>query len=149
MHELLLTFHPWARTLHIISVISWMAGLLYLPRIMVYHVEKSVVGSEMDATFQIMEQRLFNLIMTPAMISTWVFGLILSTTPSVINWSLSWPWPKLLAVIMLTGFHHWINVRRKDFIRGENKLTGYHYRMLNEIPTVLMIIAVSAAVFKY
>jgi putative membrane protein len=149
MNELLLTLYPWAKTLHIISVISWMAGLLYLPRIMVYHVEKAVVGGEMDATFQVMEQRLFKLIMTPAMMSSWIFGLLLAITPRVVNWSLSWPWPKLLAVVLLTGFHHWINARRKDFIRGENKLTGRHYRMLNEIPTVLMIVAVSAVVFKY
>jgi putative membrane protein len=149
MNELLLTLYPWAKTLHIISVISWMAGLLYLPRLMVYHVEKAVVGGEMDATFQVMEQRLFKLIMAPAMISTWIFGLLLVITPRVINWSLSWPWPKLMAVVLLTAFHYWINARRKAFIQGENKLTGRHYRMLNEIPTVLMIIAVSAVVFKY
>ena len=149
MNEFLLNIYPWVKTIHIISVISWMAGLLYLPRIMVYHVEKAVVGGEMDATFQLMEQRLFKLIMTPAMILAWIFGLLLTITPRVINWSLSWPWPKLLAVVLLTGFHHWINTRRKDFIRGENKLTGRHYRMLNEIPTLLMIVAVSAVVFKY
>ena len=149
MHDLLVTIYPWAKTLHIITIISWMAGLLYLPRIMVYHVEKAVAGSEMDATFQLMEQKLFNLIMTPAMIFAWLFGLVLAMTPRVINWSLSWPWPKLLAVMFLTVFHHWINARRKDFIRGENKLTGNHYRMLNEIPTVLMIIIVSSVVFKY
>jgi putative membrane protein len=149
MNELLLTLYPWAKTLHIISVISWMAGLLYLPRLMVYHVEKAVVGGEMDATFQVMEQRLFKLIMAPAMISTWIFGLLLAITPRVINWSLSWPWPKLMAVVLLTAFHYWINARRKAFIQSENKLTSRHYRMLNEIPTVLMIIAVSAVVFKY
>lgn len=149
MNELLLTIYPWAKTAHIISVISWMAGLLYLPRIMVYHVEKAEVGGEMDATFQVMEKKLFKLIMTPAMISAWIFGLLLAITPRVINWSLNWPWSKLLAVILLTAFHYWINARRKDFVRGENQLTGRHFRMLNEIPTVLMIIAVSAVVFKY
>tara|TARA_B100000780_G_scaffold159603_1_gene111540 strand:+ start:510 stop:890 length:381 start_codon:yes stop_codon:yes gene_type:complete len=126
-----------------------MAGLLYLPRIMVYHVEKAVVGDEIDAIFQVMEQRLFKLIMTPAMISAWIFGLLLAITPRVINWSLSWPWLKLLAVVLLTAFHYWINARRKDFLRGENQLTSRHFRMLNEVPTVLMIIAVSAVVFKY
>ena len=149
MNELLLTIYPWAKTAHIISVISWMAGLLYLPRIMVYHVEKAAAGGEMDVTFQLMEQRLFKLIMTPAMISTWIFGLLLAITPRVINWSLSWPWLKLLAVVLLTAFHYWINARRKDFLRGENHLTSRHFRMLNEVPTVLMIIAVSAVVFKY
>jgi len=87
--------------------------------------------------------------MTPAMISAWIFGLLLAITPRVINWSLNWPWSKLLAVVLLTAFHYWINARRKDFVRGENQLTGRHFRMLNEIPTVLMIIAVSAVVFKY
>ena len=149
MNEFLLLIYPWAKTVHIISVISWMAGLLYLPRIMVYHVEKAVVGDEIDAIFQVMEQRLFKLIMTPAMISTWIFGLLLAITPRVINWSLSWPWLKLLAVVLLTAFHYWINARRKDFLRGENQLTSRHFRMLNEVPTVLMIIAVSAVVFKY
>ena len=149
MNEFLLLIYPWAKTVHIISVISWMAGLLYLPRIMVYHVEKAVVGDEIDAIFQVMEQRLFKLIMTPAMISAWIFGLLLAITPRVINWSLSWPWLKLLAVVLLTAFHYWINARRKDFLRGENQLTSHHFRMLNEVPTVLMIIAVSAVVFKY
>ncbi len=149
MNEFLLLIYPWAKTVHIISVISWMAGLLYLPRIMVYHVEKAVVGDEIDAIFQVMEQRLFKLIMTPAMISAWIFGLLLAITPRVINWSLSWPWLKLLAVVLLTAFHYWINARRKDFLRGENQLTSRHFRMLNEVPTVLMIIAVSAVVFKY
>ena len=149
MNEFLLLIYPWAKTVHIISVISWMAGLLYLPRIMVYHVEKAVVGGEIDAVFQVMEHRLFKLIMTPAMISAWIFGLLLAITPRVINWSLSWPWLKLLAVVLLTAFHYWINARRKDFLRGENQLTSRHFRMLNEVPTVLMIIAVSAVVFKY
>ncbi|MDE0994752.1 MAG: protoporphyrinogen oxidase HemJ [Rhodospirillales bacterium] len=149
MNEFLLLIYPWAKTVHIISIISWMAGLLYLPRIMVYHVEKAVVGDEIDAIFQVMEQRLFKLIMTPAMISAWIFGLLLAITPRVINWSLSWPWLKLLAVVLLTAFHYWINARRKDFLRGENQLTSRHFRMLNEVPTVLMIIAVSAVVFKY
>ena len=149
MNEFLLLIYPWAKTVHIISVISWMAGLLYLPRIMVYHVEKAVVGDEIDAIFQVMEQRLFKLIMTPAMISAWIFGLLLAITTRVINWSLSWPWLKLLAVVLLTAFHYWINARRKDFLRGENQLTSRHFRMLNEVPTVLMIIAVSAVVFKY
>ena len=149
MNEFLLLIYPWAKTVHIISVISWMAGLLYLPRIMVYHVEKAVVGDEIDAIFQVMEQRLFKLIMTPAMISAWIFGLLLAITPRVINWSLSWPWLKLLAVVLLTAFHYWINARRKDFLRGENQLTSRHFRMLNEVPTVLMIIAVSAVVLKY
>ena len=149
MNELLLLIYPWAKTVHIISVISWMAGLLYLPRIMVYHVEKAVVGDEIDAVFQVMEQKLFRLIMTPAMISAWIFGLLLAITPRVINWSLSWPWLKLLAVVLLTAFHYWINARRKDFLRGENQLTSRHFRMLNEVPTVLMVIAVSAVVFKY
>ena len=149
MNEFLLLIYPWAKTVHIISVISWMAGLLYLPRIMVYHVEKAVVGDEIDAIFQVMEQRLFKLIMTPAMISAWIFGLLLAITPRVINWSLSWPWLKLLAVVLLTAFHYWINARRKDFLRGENQLTSRHFRMLNEVPTVLMVIAVSAVVFKY
>ena len=115
MNEFLLLIYPWAKTVHIISVISWMAGLLYLPRIMVYHVEKAVVGDEIDAIFQVMEQRLFKLIMTPAMISAWIFGLLLAITPRVINWSLSWPWLKLLAVVLLTAFITGLTLVEKIF----------------------------------
>ena len=149
MNDLLITIYPWAKTIHILAVISWMAGLLYLPRLMVYHVERGSAENSLDTTFQLMELRLFQVIMTPAMVASWLFGTILALTPGIVDWLTMWPWIKLISVVALTGFHYWINARRKDFCAGENKLDGRHLRILNEIPTILMVFIVSAVVFKY
>ena len=149
MPEFLMSIYPWVKTLHIISAMSWMAGLLYLPRLMVYHTEEAEIGNEMDVTFQVMERRLHQLIMTPAMLATWLFGAVLAATPYVIDWQQTWPWIKLISIIMLTGFHHWLGARCKDFSRGENNISGRRYRLLNEVPTVLMIIIVASVVIKY
>jgi putative membrane protein len=137
------------KTLHIISVMSWMAGLLYLPRLMVYHTENAIIDGEMDATFQLMEHRLYQYIMTPAMVATWLFGILLSLTPYVIDWQQIWPWVKLLSIILLTGFHHWLGARSKDFVLGKNRISGRQFRLLNEVPTILMIIIVASVVVKY
>ncbi|MEJ6688602.1 MAG: protoporphyrinogen oxidase HemJ [Paracoccaceae bacterium] len=149
MTELLTWLYPWMKTLHIISVMSWMAGLLYLPRLMVYHTENAIIGGEMDATFQVMEHRLYQYIMTPAMVATWLFGILLSLTPYVIDWQQIWPWVKLLSIILLTGFHHWLGARSKDFVHGKNRISGRQFRLLNEVPTILMIIIVASVVVKY
>ena len=149
MTELLTWLYPWMKTLHIISVMSWMAGLLYLPRLMVYHTENAIIDGEMDATFQLMEHRLYQYIMTPAMVATWLFGILLSLTPYVIDWQQIWPWVKLLSIILLTGFHHWLGARSKDFVLGKNRISGRQFRLLNEIPTILMIIIVASVVVKY
>ena len=87
--------------------------------------------------------------MTPAMMATWLFGAILAITPYVIDWQQSWPWIKLVSIILLTGFHHWLGARCIDFSRGENNISGRQYRLLNEVPTVLMIIIVASVVIKY
>jgi len=137
------------KTLHIISATSWMAGLLYLPRLMVYHTENAIIDGEMDATFQVMEHRLYQYIMTPAMVATWLFGILLSLTPYVIDWQQIWPWVKLLSIILLTGFHHWLGARSKDFVLGKNRISGRQFRLLNEVPTILMIIIVTSVVVKY
>ena len=149
MVEFLISLYPWVKTLHIISAMSWMAGLLYLPRLMVYHTEEAEIGNKMDVTFQVMERRLYQLIMTPAMMATWLFGIILAATPYVIDWQQIWPWIKLISIILLTGFHHWLGARCIDFSRGENNISGRQYRLLNEVPTVLMIIIVASVVIKY
>ena len=149
MTELLTWLYPWMKTLHIISVMSWMAGLLYLPRLMVYHTENAIIDGEMDATFQVMEHRLYQYIMTPAMVATWLFGILLSLTPYVIDWQQIWPWVKLLSIILLTGFHHWLGARSKDFVLGKNRISGRQFRLLNEVPTILMIIIVASVVVKY
>ena len=94
MTDFLFLMYPWSKSLHIMSFIAWMAGLFYLPRIFVYHVERAERGDILDETFQIMEHKLFKFIMTPAMISTWFFGLILISMPGVVDWTNLWPWIK-------------------------------------------------------
>ena len=149
MSDLLSDLYPWTKSLHIMSVMAWMAGLFYLPRLFVHHTEQSTAGDEKDALFQIMELKLFKLIMNPSMISTWVFGLCLVFTPGIVDWSSVWPWTKAISVLAMTWFHHWLGARRKDFVSGSNTRTGRTYRMMNELPTVLMIVIVLSVVVKF
>lgn len=144
----------WTKSLHVIAVITWMAGLFYLPRLFVYHVEgyeKRGVepGSEMDLLFQRQERLLLKAIMNPSLIATWIFGLALVFTPGIIDWSLVWPWAKGAAVFGMTWFHMWLAARRKDFVAGTNVLPGRRYRMMNELPTVFMLIIVFAVIIKF
>jgi len=149
MSDLLSDLYPWTKSLHIMSVMAWMAGLFYLPRLFVHHTEQSTAGDEKDALFQIMELKLFKLIMNPSMISTWVFGLCLVFTPGIVDWSSVWPWTKAISVLAMTWFHNWLGARRKDFVSGSNTRTGRTYRMMNELPTVLMIVIVLSVVVKF
>ena len=149
MSDLLSDLYPWTKSLHIMSVMAWMAGLFYLPRLFVHHTEQSTAGDEKDALFQMMELKLFKLIMNPSMISTWVFGLCLVFTPGIVDWSSVWPWTKAISVLAMTWFHHWLGSRRKDFVTGSNTRTGRTYRMMNELPTVLMIVIVLSVVVKF
>lgn len=129
------------------AVISWMAGIFYLPRLFVHHTEKVSVGGDTDALFQMMEMKLLRVIMNPAMVATWAAGLYMAAL-GVIDWSEVWPWVKLICVLAMTWFHHWLGKRRKDFVAGQNTLTGRQYRMMNEVPTVLMIIIVISVVVR-
>ncbi|NOX39591.1 MAG: protoporphyrinogen oxidase HemJ [Alphaproteobacteria bacterium] len=142
MSDLLSNMYPWVKALHVISVISWMAGLLYLPRLMVHHVEQVNANSETDKLFQMMEVKLYRLIMNPAMIATWIFGLTLAFTPGIVAWSEGWPWVKAIMVIGMTLFHHWLGRRRKELTTGTCETSGKQFRLMNEVPTVLMIIIV-------
>ncbi|MGR3640014.1 protoporphyrinogen oxidase HemJ [Alterinioella nitratireducens] len=146
--EYLAAAYPWTKSLHVISVIAWMAGLFYLPRLFVYHAEKVGTGTETDALFQSMEYRLLRAIMNPAMIATWVFGLGLVFTPGVVYWGDVWPWTKAAAVLVMTWFHHWLAWRRKDFAKGENTRSGRSYRIWNEVPTVLLIVIVVSVIAR-
>jgi putative membrane protein len=145
---MLLELYPWIKAFHIISVIAWMAGIFYLPRLFVYHTEIAENGSLLDVTFQTMERRLLKAIMTPAMLAAWVFGLLMIPIPGVFDWSSVWPWIKILSVIGMTIFHFWLVARRKDFISGTNTVSGRSYRLMNEVPTVLMIIIVIMVVVR-
>ncbi len=148
MTDFLITAYPWTKSLHVISVIAWMAGMFYLPRLFVYHVEAIEQGSSTDALFQTMERRLLRAIMNPAMIATWVFGLMLVFTPGIVDWTEIWPWTKAASVLTLTWFHHWLGLRRKDFMSGKNTVTGRQYRLMNEVPTVLLIIIVVSVIAR-
>lgn len=148
MSDFLLDAYPWVKSFHIISVVAWMAGLFYLPRLFVYHAEKIKSKTDADALFQTMEVRLLRVIMNPAMISTWVFGLCLVFTPGVISWAEIWPWTKAIAVLGMTWFHHWLGYRRKDFMRGENTRSGRTYRLMNEVPTLLLFIIVISVIVR-
>jgi putative membrane protein len=130
--------HAWLKALHIISVIAWMAGLLYLPRLFAYHAD-SPPGSAQAETFEIMERRLLRAIMNPAMIATYVFGISLLFVPGVVDWSDGWIYAKFVFVALLTILHHVFSLWRKRFARGGNKRPAKFYKAVNEIPTVLMI----------
>lgn len=148
MTDLLATAYPWIKTLHIISVISWMAGLLYLPRLFVNHVEHGPVGSETSEVFKGMEERLMRIIMAPAMMATWVFGLLLAFTPGIVDWTSFYPWIKALMILGMTGFHHWLIKVRKEFAEDRNERSAKAYRIANELPTVMMIVIVVMIVVR-
>lgn len=140
--------YPWIKALHIISVIAWMAGLFYLPRLFVYHAEQVERGSKTDEMFQTMERRLIRAIMNPAMIATWVFGLWLVIFASVVDWGSLWPYAKAAGVIGMTWFHHWCSTTRKAIVSGAEMKPGRHYRIMNEVPTVLLIVIVLSVVVR-
>ncbi len=140
--------YPWTKSLHVISVIAWMAGIFYLPRLFVHHTEQTEPGSDTDALFQMMERKLFKLIMNPSLIATWVFGLALVFTPGVVDWGAAWPYAKGVGVIAMTWFHMWCDARRKEFVAGTNARTGRQYRLMNEVPTVLLVVVVVAVIVR-
>ena len=99
--------------------------------------------------FQSMERRLLRAIMYQAMIAAWVFGLALVATPGVVDWSAPWSWVKAVSVLLMTGFHGWLAARRKDFVEGRNTRSGRTYRIMNEVPTVLMVVIVVAVITRF
>ena len=148
MSDLLTSLYPWTKSFHVMSVLAWMAGLFYLPRLYVYHVEQVAPGSPADATFQTMERKLLRQIMNPAMVATWSFGLLLALTPGIVDWSAVWPWTKAASIGGMTWFHHWLGLRRKDFAAGRNLRSGRTYRMMNEVPTLLMVVIVISVIVR-
>lgn len=149
MAEILSDLYPWTKAFHIVSVIAWMAGLFYLPRLFVHHVERAGNEGHTHETFLVMEKKLLRVIMNPAMIATWVFGLALVFTPGLVDWTSTWPWTKAAAVLVMTWFHHWLAARRKEFLAGTNTRSGRTYRIMNEVPTVLLIVIVFSVVVKF
>lgn len=149
MMDFLSTWYPWITVGHVVSMVAWMAGLFYLPRLYVYHVEQVVTGSPTDLMFQTMERRLLKGIIGPASIATWVFGLCLMFTPGIVDWSMVWPWTKAASVLAMTGFQCWLGVRRKHFVAGSNTVTGRQYRFMNEMPTILLVVIVASVIVKF
>lgn len=138
----------WLKALHIISFTAWMAGMFYLPRLFVYHADAKV-GSELSETFKIMERRLLRIIMNPAMILTWIFGISLVIhTGAGAPGAGAWIHAKLALVLIMSGLHGFLAKCRKDFERDGNTRSAKFYRLLNEVPTVLLIGIVFLAVFK-
>ena len=132
-----------------LAVITWIAGLFYLPRLFVYHAERAKPGSEMSETFKVMELRLLKQIMRPAMIATWLFGILLLLTPGVISWKTDvWIYIKLATVLVLTWFHHWLIRRQKDFAADRNQTPGRTYRLMNELPTLSLVIIVVMVIVR-
>ena len=138
------------KSIHLIAVISWMAGLLYLPRIFVYHSDaiKNKKSEDLMSTFKVMERRLFIYIMNPAMIISWVFGILLIHTIGVDNIGFLWLQLKLLLVVILTIYHFFLFACLNKFASNNNSYSSKFYRIINEIPTLLLIGIIIVVVFK-
>lgn len=135
------------KALHVISVIAWMAGMLYLPRLYVYHAD-AAPGSDKSETFKIMERRLLKAITTPAMVASFIFGGLMLATPGAIDWSMGWVWAKIALIVAMTAMHGFLGKWRKDFEADRNTRPGKFYRMMNEVPTLLMIFVVILVIVK-
>ncbi|HWV50983.1 protoporphyrinogen oxidase HemJ [Pseudorhodoplanes sp.] len=133
------------KSLHIIAVIAWMAGMLYLPRLFVYHCEAEP-GSKQSETFKVMERRLLKAIINPAMIATWILGLWLAWDAGFFK--SGWLHAKLALVLAMSGIHGWLVRLTRDFANDRNRHSQKFYRYLNEVPTVLMILIVFVVVLK-
>jgi putative membrane protein len=136
----------WIKALHVISVVCWMAGMFYLPRLFVYHAVTEV-GSDKSETFKVMERRLYRGITTPAMIATWVFGLWMVHL-GMVDWSMAWPWIKAASVIAMSAVHGMLGSSLRAFKEDRNIRSHKYFRVINEVPTVLLVIIVIAVVVK-
>lgn len=141
-------FYLWLKAFHIISVIAWMAGLLYLPRLFVYHADVAA-GSAQAETFKIMERRLLRGIMNPAMVAVYIFGVLVLLTPEMIeSWRSPWFHAKLALIVLLTVYHHALARWRKAFAADANRRPARFYRWINEVPTLIMVGIVLLVVVK-
>tara|TARA_Y200000002_G_C22454259_1_gene567643 strand:+ start:106 stop:537 length:432 start_codon:yes stop_codon:yes gene_type:complete len=134
------------KSLHLIAVISWMAGLLYLPRIFVYHSESS--HESQKEVFKIMERKLYNYIMMPAMLLSWLFGVLLIHSLGFAIFSELWMQIKLVSVVILTYYHFLLGKFLNDFAINDNKKSSKFFRIMNEVPTIILIVVVFVVIFK-
>jgi protoporphyrinogen IX oxidase len=142
----------WVKSFHLMAVMAWMAGLFYLPRLYVYHCEIPQGGppgsNPEHERFKKMERLLLRAIMNPSMILAWLLGLLLVATPGVVSWTSGWWHAKLLSVVAMTVFHMYLAKHRKAFERDERLFPQRHWRIMNEVPTLLMIIIVIMVIVK-
>jgi putative membrane protein len=143
----LAAWYPWLKALHVIAAIAWIAGMLYLPRLYVYHAE-AAPGSPQSETFKTMERRLLRAIVDPAMAAAWLLGLLLLWLDSPGIWASGWIWVKLAAVLALSAMHGFLARWRKDFAADRNRRPARFYRLVNEIPTVLLILIVVMVIVR-
>lgn len=148
MTDVILNHYMWIKALHVIAVISWMAGMLYLPRLFVYHAT-APRGGELSETLKVMEHRLLRYIINPAMIATFLFGaLMLYANWEALMLGAGWMHAKIMLVLLLAGVHGMLAGSRKKFARDENTRPAKFYRILNEAPTLLMIVIVILVIVK-
>ena len=140
-------FYPWIKAFHLVSVFAWVAGLLYLPRLYVYHTTAEP-GSPTSETFKTMERRLLNAIMNPAMMAAWSFGLLLVLTPGVVDWGAGWWHGKLFGIAGMTLFHQHLTEARKDFAEDRRRHSQRYWRAVNEAPALLLLLIVIMVIVK-
>ena len=141
-----MNFYLFFKSLHLIAVISWMAGLLYLPRIFVYHSEAN--HDSQKEVFKIMERKLYNYIMMPAMLLSWIFGLALIHSIGFSSFSELWMQIKIILVVILTFYHFSLGKYLNDFALDSNQKTPKFFRIYNEIPTIILIVVIFVVIFK-
>jgi protoporphyrinogen IX oxidase len=147
VNDWLAAAYPWIKAFHIVSMVAWMAGLLYLPRLFVYHAD-APAGSDMAETFKLMERRLLRGIMLPAVILVVVFGVLLAATPGIVDWHRGWIWAKLALVLALGVFHMMLASWYRRFAADRSPHTARFFRMVNELPTLALIAIVVLVVVK-
>lgn len=147
MIEALAPLYLWTKSVHLMAVMAWMAGLFYLPRLYVYHSDIPTGGPE-SARFMTMERLLLRAIMNPAMIATWLLGIVLVLTPGVVSWTSGWWYVKLVSVLLMTGFHMHLAQARRQFAEDKRLRNQRYWRMMNEVPTLLMIVIVIMVIVK-
>ncbi len=147
MNDFLAAAYPWLKALHIVAMVAWMAGLLYLPRLFVYHAD-AAAGSDKSETFKVMERRLLRGIMEPAAAATILLGAVLAATPGLVDWGRYWIWAKLALVAALIVFHLMLAGWRRAFAADRNRHPARFYRMVNELPMLALIAIAILVVVK-
>jgi len=147
MGDVLNAIYPWTKAFHIVAVIAWMAGMFYLPRLYVYHCEVAP-GTPESERFKVMERKLLRVIINPSMIAAWILGITLAFTPASGGWHQHWLWAKLVLVLGMSALHGFFARWRRDFANDRNRHSQPFYRLVNEVPALLMALIVILAVVK-